>query len=94
MVGNPTFLFVSVPDDAAFVKLSPAHRCAVALSTMSAQSSLEDTSSSVASRSVSPLRRHDDALLIGLSTGLFDANNPKVVCLKNLAYLLRKMSGS
>ncbi|XP_056337318.1 serine/threonine-protein kinase Nek1 isoform X2 [Danio aesculapii] len=72
------------PDEALFVKLSssPAHRRTVALAMLSAQSSLEDSSSAASrSRSVSPLRshRHDDALLIGLSTGLFDANNPKML---------------
>ncbi|KAM9496392.1 serine/threonine-protein kinase Nek1 isoform 3-T4 [Clarias gariepinus] len=89
---------VSVPGDAAFVKLScsPAHRRAMALSTMSAQSSVEDTSSSVASRSrsVSPLRRHDDSLLIGLSTGLFDANNSKMLRTCSLPDLGKIFSGS
>lgn len=71
-------------DESLFVKLSssPAHRRTVALAMLSAQSSLEDSSSAASrSRSVSPLRshRHDDALLIGLSTGLFDANNPKML---------------
>ncbi|XP_060739306.1 serine/threonine-protein kinase Nek1 isoform X3 [Tachysurus vachellii] len=88
---------VTVPGDAAFVKLScsPAHRRAVALSAMSAQSSVEDTSSSVASRSrsVSPLRRHEDALLIGLSTGLFDANNPKMLRTCSLPDLNKILSG-
>ncbi|XP_036438240.1 serine/threonine-protein kinase Nek1 isoform X2 [Colossoma macropomum] len=74
----------AVSEEAAFVKLScsPAHRRTVALSLLSAQSSMEDSSSSLASRSrsVSPLRtRRDDVLLIGLSTGLFDANNPKML---------------
>ncbi|XP_034158013.2 serine/threonine-protein kinase Nek1 isoform X1 [Pangasianodon hypophthalmus] len=89
---------VTVPGDAAFVKLScsPAHRRAVVLSTMSAQSSVEDTSSSVASRSrsVSPLRRHDDALLIGLSTGLFDSNNPKMLRTCSLPDLSKIFIGS
>uniref|UniRef100_A0A8B9L9W0 non-specific serine/threonine protein kinase n=1 Tax=Astyanax mexicanus TaxID=7994 RepID=A0A8B9L9W0_ASTMX len=62
---------------------NPAHRRTVVLSLLSAQSSVEDSSSSVASRSrsVSPLRTHcpDNVLLIGLSTGLFDANNPKML---------------
>ncbi|KAL1254689.1 hypothetical protein QQF64_016918 [Cirrhinus molitorella] len=71
-------------DESLFVKLSssPAHRRTVALAILSAQSSLEDSTSVTSrSRSVSPLRshRHDDALLIGLSTGLFDANNPKML---------------
>ncbi|KAG9282462.1 serine/threonine-protein kinase Nek1 isoform X2 [Astyanax mexicanus] len=74
-----------VNEEAAFMKLtcSPAHRRTVVLSLLSAQSSVEDSSSSVASRSrsVSPLRTHcpDNVLLIGLSTGLFDANNPKML---------------
>lgn len=88
-------LYVTLtPGDAAVVKLScsPAHRRAVVLSAMSAQSSVEDTSSSIASRSrsVSPQRRHDDALLIGLSTGLFDANNPKVVGFRSLGCVLKE----
>uniref|UniRef100_A0A9J7WWX5 non-specific serine/threonine protein kinase n=1 Tax=Cyprinus carpio carpio TaxID=630221 RepID=A0A9J7WWX5_CYPCA len=61
---------------------SPAHKRAVALAILSAQSSLEDSSSVTSrSRSVSPLRsqRHGNALLIGLSTGLFDTNNPKML---------------
>lgn len=78
-----TSFFLFPVDESLFVKLSssPAHRRTVALAILSAQSSLEDSSSVASrSRSVSPLRshRHDDALLIGLSTGLFDANNPKV----------------
>lgn len=76
-------LFLFPIDEPLFVKLSssPAHRRTIALAILSAQSSLEDSSSVTSrSRSVSPLRsrHHDDALLIGLSTGLFDANNPKV----------------
>ncbi|KAA0708684.1 Serine/threonine-protein kinase [Triplophysa tibetana] len=71
-------------DESLFVKLSssPAHRRAVALALLSAQSSAEDSSSVTSrSRSVSPQRshRHDDTLLIGLSTGLFDTNNPKML---------------
>uniref|UniRef100_A0A8C5BCH7 non-specific serine/threonine protein kinase n=1 Tax=Gadus morhua TaxID=8049 RepID=A0A8C5BCH7_GADMO len=58
---------------------SPAHRRTLAL--LSAQSSLDDSSCSLASRSrsVSPLRssQHRD-LLLGLSAGLFDSPNPKV----------------
>lgn len=89
MICNSTSLPVSVPGDAAFVKLScsPAHRRAV--SAMSAQFSVEDTSSSVTSRSVSPLRDHED-----LSTGLFDANNPKVVCFRKLTCVHKKKSVS
>lgn len=71
-------------DESLFVKLnsSPAHRRTVALALLSAQSSAEDCSSVTSrSRSVSPQRshRHDDVLLIGLSTGLFDTNNPKML---------------
>ncbi|XP_046728889.1 serine/threonine-protein kinase Nek1 isoform X2 [Silurus meridionalis] len=84
---------VTVPGDGpAFVKLSssPAHRRAAA------QSSVEDTSSSVASRSrsVSPQRRHGDALLIGLSTGLFDSNNPKMLRTCSLPDLSKIFSGA
>ncbi|XP_051954207.1 serine/threonine-protein kinase Nek1-like isoform X2 [Xyrauchen texanus] len=71
-------------DESLFVKLSssPAHRRTIALALLSAQSSVEDSSSVASrSRSVSPLRSHchDNTLLIGLSTGLFDANNPKML---------------
>ncbi|XP_061593926.1 serine/threonine-protein kinase Nek1 isoform X2 [Cololabis saira] len=70
-------------EEPLFMKLcSPAHRRAAALSILSAQSSMDDSSSSLASRSrsVSPLRsKHQDALLIGLSTGMFDANNIKML---------------
>uniref|UniRef100_A0AAQ5Y6B8 non-specific serine/threonine protein kinase n=1 Tax=Amphiprion ocellaris TaxID=80972 RepID=A0AAQ5Y6B8_AMPOC len=69
-------------EEPLFIKLcSPAHRRTAALAILSAQSSMDESSSSLASRSrsVSPLRsKHQDALLIGLSTGMFDANNPKV----------------
>lgn len=58
---------------------SPAHRRAAALAILSAQSSVDDSSLASRSRSVSPLRsKHQEALLIGLSEGMFDANNPKV----------------
>ncbi|XP_072534800.1 serine/threonine-protein kinase Nek1 isoform X3 [Salminus brasiliensis] len=86
-------------EEAAFIKLncSPAHRRTVALSLLSAQSSIEDSSSSLASRSrsVSPLRsrRPDDVLLIGLSTGLFDANNPKMLRTCSLPDLGKLFSG-
>lgn len=70
-------------EEPLFVKLcSPAHRRAAALALLSAQSSMDESSSSLASRSrsVSPLRsRQHNALLIGLSTGMFDANNPKML---------------
>ncbi|XP_066533295.1 serine/threonine-protein kinase Nek1 isoform X2 [Hoplias malabaricus] len=91
---------VAVSEEAAFVKLScsPAHRRTVAVYLLSAQSSVEDSSSSLASRSrsVSPLRsrRHDDALLIGLSTGLFDSNNPKMLRTCSLPDLGKLFSGS
>ena len=65
---------------------SPAHRRTAALSVLSAQSSMDESSSSLASRSrsVSPLRKHHNSLLIGLSTGMFDANNPKVITASTL----------
>ncbi|XP_042564843.1 serine/threonine-protein kinase Nek1 isoform X2 [Clupea harengus] len=70
-------------DEPLFLRLcSPAHRRTVALALMSAQSSMEDSSSSLASRSrsISPMRsKHQDTLLIGLSTGLFDTNNTKML---------------
>lgn len=70
-------------EEPLFIKLcSPAHRRTAALAILSAQSSMDESSSSLVSRSrsVSPLRsKHNDALLIGLSTGMFDANNPKVI---------------
>ncbi|XP_035509684.1 serine/threonine-protein kinase Nek1 isoform X2 [Morone saxatilis] len=70
-------------EEPLFTKLcSPAHRRTAALAVLSAQSSMDESSSSLASRSrsVSPLRsKHHDALLIGLSTGMFDANNPKML---------------
>ncbi|KAK6493911.1 serine/threonine-protein kinase Nek1 [Huso huso] len=58
---------------------TPAQRRAVALAILSAQSSQEDSLAS-RSRSVSPAKSKDkDSLLIGLSTGLFDANNPMML---------------
>uniref|UniRef100_A0A3P8XIL8 non-specific serine/threonine protein kinase n=1 Tax=Esox lucius TaxID=8010 RepID=A0A3P8XIL8_ESOLU len=99
-----TSVFASLPlgvapacEEPLFVKLcsSPAHRRTVALALMSAQSSMEDSSSSIASRSrsVSPLRsKHHSALLIGLSTGQFDANNPKMLRTCSLPDLRRLFS--
>lgn len=88
----PVPLHLSAPapyEEPLFVKLcSPAHRRAAALALLSAQSSMDESSSSLASRSrsVSPLRsRQHNALLIGLSTGMFDANNPKVI--KKMVFL-------
>ncbi|XP_029563380.1 serine/threonine-protein kinase Nek1 isoform X6 [Salmo trutta] len=86
-----------VYEEPLFVKLcsSPAHRRTAALVLMSAQSSMEDSSSSLASRSrsVSPLRsKHHSALLIGLSTGQFDANNPKMLRTCSLPDLSRLFS--
>ncbi|XP_029684564.1 serine/threonine-protein kinase Nek1 isoform X2 [Takifugu rubripes] len=70
-------------EEPLFMKLcSPAHRRTAALAILSAQSSVDDSSSSLTSRSrsVSPLRsKHHNALLIGLSTGMFDTNNPKML---------------
>ncbi|XP_018588652.1 serine/threonine-protein kinase Nek1 isoform X4 [Scleropages formosus] len=59
--------------------LSPARRRTAALAILSAQSSQDDSVTSRSrSRSASPVRsKAKDSLLIGLSTGLFDANNPK-----------------
>ncbi|KAI1888730.1 hypothetical protein AGOR_G00171740 [Albula goreensis] len=80
---------------------SPARRRAVALALLgsqSSQSSQEDNASLASrSRSVSPVRQKDkDSLLIGLSTGLFDANNPKMLrtcSLPDLSRLFRSSSG-
>ncbi|CAJ1059944.1 serine/threonine-protein kinase Nek1 isoform X2 [Xyrichtys novacula] len=83
-------------EEPLFMKLcSPAHRRTAALAMLSAQSSLDESSSSLASRSrsVSPLRsKHHDALLIGLSTGMFDANNPKMLRTCSLPDLSRLFS--
>uniref|UniRef100_A0A672I4C1 non-specific serine/threonine protein kinase n=1 Tax=Salarias fasciatus TaxID=181472 RepID=A0A672I4C1_SALFA len=70
-------------EEPLFMKLcSPAHRRTAALAVLSAQSSMDDSSSSLAfrSRSISPLRsKHQNDLLFGLSASMFDANNPKVI---------------
>ncbi|XP_061883932.1 serine/threonine-protein kinase Nek1 isoform X3 [Entelurus aequoreus] len=70
-------------EEPLFIRLrSPAHRRTSALALLSAQSSVDESSSSLASRSrsVSPLRsKQHNALLIGLSTGMFDSNNPKML---------------
>ncbi|XP_070764810.1 serine/threonine-protein kinase Nek1 [Enoplosus armatus] len=83
-------------EEPLFMKLcSPAHRRTAALAVLSAQSSMDESSSSLASRSrsVSPLRsKHHDALLIGLSTGMFDANNPKMLRTCSLPDLSRLFS--
>ncbi|XP_019133844.2 serine/threonine-protein kinase Nek1 isoform X2 [Larimichthys crocea] len=83
-------------EEPLFIKLcSPAHRRTAALAILSAQSSLDESSSSLASRSrsVSPLRsKHHDALLIGLSTGMFDSNNPKMLRTCSLPDLSRLFS--
>uniref|UniRef100_A0A7N6B9F8 non-specific serine/threonine protein kinase n=1 Tax=Anabas testudineus TaxID=64144 RepID=A0A7N6B9F8_ANATE len=92
------FLFPGLPqcEEPMFIKLcSPAHRRTAALAVLSAQSSVDESSSSLASRSrsVSPLRsKHHDALLIGLSTGMFDANNPKMLRTCSLPDLSRLFS--
>ncbi|CAN9501025.1 unnamed protein product [Ophioblennius macclurei] len=84
------------PEEQLFLKLcSPAHRRAAALAVLSAQSSVDESSSSLASRSrsVSPLRsKHQKALLVGLSTGMFDANNPKMLRTCSLPDLSRLFS--
>ncbi|XP_044054578.1 serine/threonine-protein kinase Nek1 isoform X2 [Siniperca chuatsi] len=83
-------------EEPLFMKLcSPAHRRTAALAILSAQSSMDESSSSLASRSrsVSPLRsKHHDSLLIGLSTGMFDANNPKMLRTCSLPDLSRLFS--
>uniref|UniRef100_A0A8D0DE01 non-specific serine/threonine protein kinase n=1 Tax=Sander lucioperca TaxID=283035 RepID=A0A8D0DE01_SANLU len=83
-------------EEPLFIKLcSPAHRRTAALALLSAQSSMDESSSSLASRSrsVSPLRsKHHDTLLIGLSTGMFDANNPKMLRTCSLPDLSRLFS--
>lgn len=83
-------------EEPLFVKLcSPAHRRTAALALLSAQSSVDESSSSLASRSrsVSPLRsKHHDSLLIGLSTGMFDTNNPKMLRTCSLPDLSRVFS--
>ncbi|KAJ0032191.1 hypothetical protein NQD34_002272 [Periophthalmus magnuspinnatus] len=82
-VDKPAAVAVLQSEEPLFMKLcSPAHRRTAALALLSAQSSADESSSSLASRSrsVSPLRsKHHDSLLIGLSTGMFDANNPKML---------------
>ncbi|XP_076872459.1 serine/threonine-protein kinase Nek1 isoform X2 [Brachyhypopomus gauderio] len=91
---------LTVCEESVFVRLgcSPAHRRTVALSLLSAQSSLEDSSSSLASRSrsVSPQRsrRPDDALLVGLFNGFFDANNPMMLRTCSLPDLSKLFSAS
>ncbi|KAM6963036.1 serine/threonine-protein kinase Nek1 [Aplochiton taeniatus] len=78
-----------------FLKCSPAHRRTAALVLLSAQSSVEDSSSSLASRSrsVSPLRsKHHEAFLNGLATGMFDANNPLMLRTCSLPDLSRLFS--
>ncbi|XP_072246110.1 serine/threonine-protein kinase Nek1 isoform X2 [Leuresthes tenuis] len=83
-------------EEPLFMKLcSPAHRRTAALAVLSAQSSVDESSSSLASRSrsVSPLRsRQKDALLIDLSTGMFDTNNPKMLRTCSLPDLSRLFS--
>uniref|UniRef100_A0A4W6E0U6 non-specific serine/threonine protein kinase n=1 Tax=Lates calcarifer TaxID=8187 RepID=A0A4W6E0U6_LATCA len=83
-------------EEPLFMKLcSPAHRRTAALAILSAQSSVDESSSSLASRSrsVSPLRsKPHNSLLIGLSTGMFDANNPKMLRTCSLPDLSRLFS--
>ncbi|XP_047231160.1 serine/threonine-protein kinase Nek1 isoform X1 [Girardinichthys multiradiatus] len=79
-------------EEPLFLKCSPAHRRTAALS---AQSSMDESSSSLASRSrsVSPLRsKNQNALLIDLSAGMFDANNPKMLRTCSLPDLSRLFS--
>ncbi|KAJ8277130.1 hypothetical protein GJAV_G00071790 [Gymnothorax javanicus] len=86
-------------DDALFLRLcSPARRRALALALLgaqSSQSSQEDSSQASRSRSVSPVRQKN-SLLIGLSTGQFDANNPQMLrtcSLPDLGRLFRSGGG-
>ncbi|XP_062280769.1 serine/threonine-protein kinase Nek1 [Scomber scombrus] len=83
-------------EEPLFMKLcSPAHRRAAALAILSAQSSMDESSSSLTSRSrsVSPLRsKHHNDFLIGLSTGMFDSNNPKMLRTCSLPDLSRIFS--
>ncbi|XP_040897088.1 serine/threonine-protein kinase Nek1 isoform X2 [Toxotes jaculatrix] len=83
-------------EEPLFMKLcSPAHRRTAALAVLSAQSSMDESSSSLASRSrsVSPLRsKHHNSLLIGLSAGMFDSNNPKMLRTCSLPDLSRLFS--
>jgi len=66
------------PEEPLFSRLrSPAHRRTAALLLL-ASSGDESSSLASRSRSVSPLRSKHRALLLGLSTGMFDANNPQV----------------
>ncbi|XP_075996743.1 serine/threonine-protein kinase Nek1 isoform X2 [Genypterus blacodes] len=86
----------SQPAEPLFLRVcSPAHRRTAALCLLSAQSSVDDSSSSLASRSrsVSPRRsKNQSELLIGLSTGMFDANNPKMLRTCSLPDLSRLFS--
>ncbi|KAM9848260.1 serine/threonine-protein kinase Nek1 [Aulostomus maculatus] len=94
--GKPPESASTQSEEPFLVKLySPAHRRTVALAMLSAQSSMDESSSSLASRSrsVSPLRsKNHNALLIGLSTGMFDANNPKMLRTCSLPDLSRIFS--
>lgn len=70
-----------------FQKVAQHQARLTAFPVLSAQSSLED-SLPTRSRSVSPEKtKGKHSLLIGLSTGLFDANNPKA-SVKNVAVTL------
>ncbi|XP_077572547.1 serine/threonine-protein kinase Nek1 isoform X16 [Stigmatopora nigra] len=73
---------------------SSDHRRTSALALILTQSSVDESFSSLSrSRSVSPLHtREQNALLIGLSTGLFDANNPKMLRTCSLPDLSRVFS--
>ncbi|XP_074849142.1 serine/threonine-protein kinase Nek1 isoform X3 [Carettochelys insculpta] len=62
-----------------FQKVAQPHAVSIASPVLSAQSSLEEPFPP-RSRSVSPVKsKGKSSLLIGLSTGLFDANNPKML---------------
>ncbi|XP_042324392.1 serine/threonine-protein kinase Nek1 isoform X6 [Sceloporus undulatus] len=69
----------SVQPEPFFQKVAQHQARLIAFPVLSAQSSLDD-SLPTRSRSVSPEKtKGKNSLLIGLSTGLFDANNPKLL---------------
>ncbi|XP_048365428.1 serine/threonine-protein kinase Nek1 isoform X4 [Sphaerodactylus townsendi] len=69
----------SLQHEPFFQKMAHYQAILTASPVLSAQSSLDD-SLPTRSRSVSPEKTRDkNSLLIGLSTGLFDANNPKML---------------
>ncbi|XP_061154091.1 serine/threonine-protein kinase Nek1 isoform X2 [Syngnathus typhle] len=93
---HPWSLFTGFSEPLFVKACSPAHRRTSALALLSAQASADQSSSLVSrSRSVSPLHsKQQRALLIGLSTGLFDANNPKMLRTCSLPDLSRVFSSA